>query len=180
MTAIDTSRGTPPKFTWVIAAWGIFSIIAGIMLVTQPGITALVWVQILAVYLVASGVIDIIGAVVQRQGAWVVEVIAGILNVILGGFVLANPLLGTLVTIQILFYLLVFSVLVNALVNLWLGFQQPRSIAQTVLGVFQLILGTWLLGHPLLGLLTLVPIMGIYLIVYGILAIVLAFAARQS
>jgi uncharacterized membrane protein HdeD (DUF308 family) len=178
MTAITANRGTPPKFTWVLLAWGIFSIIAGISLVTQPGITALVWVQILAIFLVASGVIDIIGAVIQRQGAWLLEVVAAMLNVLIGGFVLANPLLGTIVTIQLLFYLLVFSALINAVVNLWLGFQQPRSVAQIVLGVFQLILGIWLLGHPLLGLLTLVPVMGIYLIVYGILALVLAFVSE--
>lgn len=175
------TQATPPKYTWVLVAWGIFSIIAGVLLVTQPGITAVVWVQILAVYMAATGIVDIIGAILQRQGAWLIQVLAGALSLIAGGFVLANPLLGTIFAVQVLFYFLVLTAIVNAIINLWYGFQKPRSWGQIALGVFQLILGLWLFGHPLVGLLALVPGMGIYLIAYGIVSLGLAFmTTRQS
>lgn len=170
---------TTQKSRWVFLAWGIISIIAGIFLLTQPGMTALVWIQVMAAYLVASGIIDTIGAVLQRQGPWVIIVIASLINFLVGLFVLANPLLGTLVTVQILFFLLVASILVNAVINMWQGIRQPRSLGQIVLGIFQLILGLWLFGHPVLGLLGLVPAMGIYMIAYGIVAVILAFMVNR-
>lgn len=168
------------KYWWVFLAWAVFSIIAGILLITRPGVSALVWVQIIAVYMIATGIFDIIGAAANRQGTWVIRLIAGIISVLAGAFVVAQPLLGTLFAVQILFAVLVVSTAVNAAVNLVQGVQKPRSIIQIVLGIFQAILALWLLGNPLIGLVATIPIMGGFLIAYGIIAIILTVVITRA
>jgi uncharacterized membrane protein HdeD (DUF308 family) len=168
------------KYWWVFLAWAVFAIIAGILLITRPGVTAFVWVQILAVYLIATGVFEVIGAVANRQGAWVFRLLAGVVSILAGGFVVAQPLLGMLVAVQIMFAVLVVSASVNAVINLVQGVQQPRSVIQIVLGVFQAILALWLLGHPLIGLAAMIPIMGGFLIAYGVIAIILTVIITRA
>lgn len=177
---IAYSDDNTQKYWWVFLAWAVFSIIAGILLITRPGVTTFVWVQIIAVYLIVTGIFDIIGAVANRQGAWLFGLVGGIISLLAGGFVVAQPLMGMLVTVQIMFVVLVISMSVNAVVNLVQGVQKPRSVIQIVLGIFQAILALWLLGNPLVGLAAMIPIMGVFLIVYGVIGIILTVVITRQ
>lgn len=181
-TNVETQGKAPEEslrgFWLLYLAWGGLSVIFGILLLTRPSTTALIWVQIMAIFFLVGGVVDLVGAVVERGRAWVWRLIGGILGVLVGLYILSEPIWGTLATIQVLFLLLAIDAMLNGFVNLWAGFSKPRSILQIVLGVFQIFIGGWLLMHPLVGMVALIPVFGIALIVFGLLAIFLAFRFR--
>lgn len=176
----DTPEGSLREFWLLYLVWGVMALIFGILLFTRPGTTALVWVQIMAIFWVIGGIVDLVGAIAERGKAWGWRAFGGAISVLAGLYILSEPILGTIAAVQILFLLLVINSIFNGFVNLWAGFSQPRSIAQIVLGGFQVFIGVWLLMHPLVGMVALIPLFGIMLIVFGIATIFLAFRVRAS
>ena len=132
----------------------------------------------MAIYWLIGGIFDAVGAVVARQRHWGWRLIGGIVGIIAGLFILGQPLLGLVVTVQVYFVFLAVSAIFSGAISIWIGFSERWAWGPLLLGVLQIIIGGWLLLHPIAGMLALVPILGIFAIVGGILAIILAFRLR--
>ena len=88
---------------WIMS---ILSIIVGVIAIVRPGGTLaldVVIIYMLAAYFLVEGIFHIVFAIKTRavNPAWVLELISGILNVLLGIFAFANPLFGA-VTVGVL------------------------------------------------------------------------------
>lgn len=176
----DQPEDSLRELWWLYLAWGGLSIVFGTLLLTRPSTTALVWVQIMAMFWLIGGIVDLIGAITERGKGWGWRILGGGISVLAGLYILSEPIWGALATVQVLFLLLVIDAIFNGFVNLWDGFSKPRSIARIVLGAFQIFIGGWLLLHPLVGMVALIPLFGIALIAFGIASIFLAFRFRAS
>jgi len=86
-----------------------------------------------------------------------------------------HPIVGALVTIAFGFYLLAFAAIVTGINNLVGGFQRTPSWGVSLLGVAQIILGIFLVTHPLVGMLAYVPTLGTFAIAAGIVIIISSF-----
>src|SRR5215471_17326082 len=159
---------------------GIAWVILGFFLPFQPGMTAIVLVQIMAVFWVVGGVVDLMNGLTHREQpgrGW--RVVGGILGIVAGVIIMIHPIAGTLVTIAFGFYLLAFAALVTGIINLVGGFQKTLSWGVSLLGLAQIILGIFLVTHPLVGMLAYVPTLGILAIVAGIVIIISSFRVRR-
>jgi uncharacterized membrane protein HdeD (DUF308 family) len=173
-------EGNSRDFWFLYLAWGVISVIIGLLLLLRPGTTALVWIQIMAIFWLIGGIIDLIRAIAERGGGWGWRVLAAIISILAGIFILSEPIWGMVVTVQVLFIILVINAIINGAANVFIGFRQPRSLLAIILGVFQIFIGIWLLMHPLAGMLALLPLFGIILIVFGIMVTFFAFRARRA
>lgn len=169
-----------PNHGWVLLLlWGIAWIILGFFLFFQPGVTAILLVQIMAVFWVVGGVIDLMNGLTHAQPSRGWRIFGGILGVAAGVVIMVHPIVGTLVTIAFGFYLLAFAAIVTGVINMVGGFKQSLSWGASLLGLAQVILGIFLVTHPLVGMLAYVPTLGMITIAAGIVIIVASFKAKR-
>ena len=164
---------------WVYILWGILSIIAGFFLLTHPASTSLVLVEIMAIFWIVGGIFDMIRAIANRDDYWGWRIVIAIIGIIAGLYIIGNPVLGTLFTIKIAFILLAIYSVIAGIMNIIFGFRNPEGTTWSaiIIGAIQVLVGGWLLFNWQAGILVFVPVVGIFMVVGGIFAIIAAFFA---
>jgi uncharacterized membrane protein HdeD (DUF308 family) len=103
---------------WALLISGILGIIAGLIALFIPGITAIVLLYIIAGWAIATGIMQIVAAVRLRKqidGEWLLA-LSGVLSVVLGVLIAIFPGAGALtVVIWIGAYAFVFGILLISL-----------------------------------------------------------------
>ena len=106
--------GGSPAPRWWLAIAGLLGIGAGVLTFMWPGITALVLLFFIAGWAIASGVMQIVGAIRLRkeiEGEWLL-IAVGVLSVIFGIALIAQPGLGLLTLVFIIgAYAIVYGIL---------------------------------------------------------------------
>lgn len=99
---------------WVVLLWGVVGVVVGVLTVIAPGVTAFVMTIYIAVWALVTGVLEIIAAVRLRkeiEGEWLL-IAGGVISVVFGGFVLAQPAAGMMAILWVLAaYAMVFGVI---------------------------------------------------------------------
>ncbi len=103
---------------WLLVLGGLFGIGAGIITFTRPGITALALLVYIAVWAIATGVVQIVAAIRLRKeikGELFLG-LAGLASIIFGTILVLRPEVGALAVIwMIAAYAILFGVLLIAL-----------------------------------------------------------------
>ena len=89
---------------WWLAIIGGLGIVAGILTLYWPGLTALVLLLFIAVWAIATGIIQIIGGIRLRKeidNEWL-PIVSGVLSVLFGLLLLAQPGAGALAMIFVI------------------------------------------------------------------------------
>jgi uncharacterized membrane protein HdeD (DUF308 family) len=89
-------RGT--QYRGALLSEGAFGIVAGLVALAWPGVTALVLLYVIAIWAILSGIAEIIAAVALRreiEGEWVLFLV-GVLSVVLGVAMAVLPSVGVL------------------------------------------------------------------------------------
>jgi uncharacterized membrane protein HdeD (DUF308 family) len=106
--------GGSPAPRWWLAIAGLLGIGAGVLTFLWPGITALVLLFFIAGWAIASGVMQIVGAIRLRkeiEGEWLL-IAVGVLSVIFGIALIVQPGLGLLTLVFIVgFYAIAYGIL---------------------------------------------------------------------
>lgn len=117
LNIIGAVRGGGGRW-WALVLEGVVSIVAGVVALVVPGLTALALVYVIAAWAILTGVLEIAAAIVLRRvvtGEWWLA-LGGALSVIFGGFILVFPGAGALaLVLWIGAYAFVFGVLLVAL-----------------------------------------------------------------
>ena len=117
---IGAFRRTGPEQLpwWALLIEGILGIIAGIVALVFPGLTALVLLYIIAGWAIATGIMELVAAIRLRKqitGEWML-VLMGILSIAFGVLIAIFPGAGALtVVLWIGAYAIVFGILLISL-----------------------------------------------------------------
>ena len=90
--------GGTPLPRWWLGLVGFLGIAAGVLTFMYPGLTAIILISIVAIWSIAMGIMQIVGAIQMRkeiEGEWLL-ILSGVLSILFGGFILAYPLAGAL------------------------------------------------------------------------------------
>ncbi|WP_016931635.1 HdeD family acid-resistance protein [Rhodococcus sp. R1101] len=124
---VQSIRDKPEGWGWWLAM-GVVSVLAGLVALFWPGITALALLYIIAFYAILFGITGIVGGIRFRKvpgSGWVWSVLAGVLAVLFGIVLLIFPGEGILSLIVLLgIYAILFGVLLIILAF------QVRSVAK--------------------------------------------------
>jgi uncharacterized membrane protein HdeD (DUF308 family) len=115
IAAAIMGRHSAPR--WWLAVMGLFGIAAGIVTFAWPGITALVLLMFIAFWAIATGVVQIVGAIKLRKEIdnELFLILGGILSVVFGIVMLAQPGAGALALVLVIGgYAIVYGVLLIA------------------------------------------------------------------
>ncbi|MGW5324217.1 HdeD family acid-resistance protein [Rhodococcus pyridinivorans] len=111
---VQSVRDKPEGWGWWLAM-GVVSVLAGLVALFWPGITALALLYVIAFYAILFGITGIVGGIRFRkvpESGWVWSVLAGVVAVLFGIVLLIFPGEGILSLIVLLgIYAILFGVL---------------------------------------------------------------------
>ena len=162
---------------WAVLLEGIAALIIGVLLLTQPTVTLLTLVVFLGLYLLITGILDLVGMFVDRS-QWGWKLAAGILGILAGVVIVRHPLWATVLIPAVLVWVLGAFAVVMGLVRLITAFN-GAGWGAGILGVLSVILGLILLFNPIESTVVLVFVAAIWAIVGGVMAIVGSFWLRS-
>lgn len=164
----------------VVLAGGIVAVLLGAALAAWPGETVKVLAFLLAVQLIFAGAAQMFLAVVSLRGAtrWAV-VLAGLLSLVIGGLLLFDPL-QTLTFVGWAVGLCVAAVGLGDLFGAFSTHAARHRVWQVVRGLLGVVIGLFLVVNPDWSLAAMVVITYVWLIAYGFITIVAAFALRAE
>jgi len=161
---------------------GALMIVFGILAFVWPLGTAVALAGLVGIFALVDGVIDIIDAIRFRGSPGVgLRVFLGIVSLVFGALLLFWPhiSLGVLVI-----FVAIWSILIGALqiiANVSLRTQSGRSwVWGVIAGAIGVIFGIVVLIWPKAGVVTLIWLIGIWAIVFGIMLIVLGIQLRKA
>ena len=178
ITGIRVSR----HYWWVLALRGLLAVLFGLAALVLPGLTLLVLVLLFGAYALVDGVIAVIVSLQERRvfARWWVLLVEGLTGIAAGVLTFVWPAITALV----LLYLIAAWAIVTGILEIVIAFSGRLPVAQewtlALAGILSVLLGVLLAIRPGAGLLSLVWLIGIYAIVFGVLLIVRAFQFRTA
>jgi|GEM_PF-1757361 len=160
---------------------GLLSILIGVVLIFFPGYAADLFVVFggIAIIILAA-VVMVEGLFLDHEGVshWGV-LILGILGILLGIVLIAVPSLLVIATGVVFGLFLVVFGIIEAVVAYMLMEDLMVRLVIALMGVFAILLGTIILLNPVLGIDTLILLVGLYLVVYGMMRIAHGLTERH-
>ena len=172
---------TLTRYWWAVVLRGVAAVLFGLMALIWPGITVIVLVALFGAYALVDGIIGLGTAVFGgrergRRGWLVVEGIAGVLA---GIFTFAWP--G--ITALALLWLIAAWAIVTGVLEIVAAVRLRREIQGEWLlalsGVLSVLFGILLAVWPAAGVLSIVFLIGIYAIVFGVALVGLGLRLRR-
>jgi uncharacterized membrane protein HdeD (DUF308 family) len=166
---------------WALA-FGILTVIAGILLVVWPNKSVLIAAIFLGIWLIISAVFRFVGAFGPSDtSGWVrvLMVIVAVLSVIAGLFILRDPGLGVVVLALVLSIYWIATGVIDVMMSIG-NRELPRRWLVALTGVLGILAGLVIFANPVWSLVFLAWVLGIWLIVYGIITVVRAFMLRSA
>jgi uncharacterized membrane protein HdeD (DUF308 family) len=155
---------------WSLGLWGVFSIIFGLLIVAWPGITLKVFLIILGIYLLASGVVLLIGSLLRHTGHWIGGALMGGISVIAGLYVFAHPQASALVVLSLL---AIWAVVVGVL-QVVAGFEGKNNWWLVISGLIYTLFGVYVFANPKGGAIAVIWLIGLTVIAGGVVSAIAA------
>ncbi len=159
----------------------IFAVLFGVLELTWPGLSLLIFIYLFGIFALADGLVTVIVSIARHSDMqyWWVHLLGGIISIIIGLIAFFWP---GLIALTLLFVFATWAI-IRGIAQIAFVFTFGGTFAQEWLiafsGVISLLLGIFLFLRPGAGILSLVWLIGIYAIVYGVLLFIRAFQPCQ-
>lgn len=166
---------------WLLLMRGILLVLFGMFAILWPGITLLVLATIFGIYLLSNGFVDVVVGIrsIGHTGAWFMKVLLGILEIVVGVYVIDR---GQLLVVATFILLLGLLILFQGIVDLVSMFRTSRDTGRRLwlllAAVLSIVVGLILLRQPVTGALAFTWVLGFYGIFGGALTIGAALSMR--
>ncbi len=158
---------------WMVLLEGLAAVIVGVLLLTSPGITTLVLVQVLGFYWLIVGILALVSLFVDRS-LWGWKLCSGLLGILSGLVIIRHPLWSALLIPTLLVIVLAVQSLLQGVIKMVEAFR-GGGFGAIVLGILNILLGVLLLSAPLTAAFVLPLVVGIFALIGGVAAIFGAF-----
>src|SRR5215210_7900942 len=162
---------------WLVLLEGIAAAIIGLFLLTAPGATLFVLVQVLGIFWLVGGLFRIVSIFLDTS-LWGWKLVGGVLGILAGIVVLQHPVWSSVLVPAIYVIILGIQGLVLGGVNLVMAFW-GEGWGIGILGALSIVFGLVLLFNVWIGVAVLPFVLGAVGIVGGGAAIAIAFAMRS-
>jgi uncharacterized membrane protein HdeD (DUF308 family) len=163
---------------WLVLLEGIFAVIFGLLLLTAPGATLLYLVQVLGFYLLIGGILRMV-SIFTDSSSWGWKLFGGLLGILASIVVLNHPLWSTIAIPTYLVYLISVLAIAQGAVCLFVAYHGD-GWGIGILGILSIIFGLVVILNPLISVVALPFVLGGFMLVGGILAIVGSFRLRAG
>jgi uncharacterized membrane protein HdeD (DUF308 family) len=168
---------------WLVLIRGILAILFGLFALFAPGTALLALVFVFGAYAIIDGITAIIAGVRHRKGEshWGWQVFQGVVSVIAGIIAFTWP--G--VTVLAILFVIAFWSIISGVAQIVESFTMRKrglsSWGWTLAGgIVSVLFGIVLLAWPGTGLITLLWLVGVFAIVFGVIFVVWALRLRKA
>jgi uncharacterized membrane protein HdeD (DUF308 family) len=168
---------------WLIALRGVFGILIGLAALVWPGLTLEFFILVFGAYILIEGIINTLTGLVSidKNKHWYFLLLEGILGIIVGWFLFANPLT---VILSLSLFVQIFGIwmVITGVLRIFLSIMVRKEVKNEVFlllgALLSIVIGIFLLYQPVAGLVVSLWVFGFYAILIGILAIAFAMNLR--
>lgn len=161
---------------WLVLVEGIALILIGGFLLMNTGKGTVFLVQVMGFYWVISGIFQLISLFIDRT-AWGWKLFAGIISIMAGLVIIGQPLMSTIVVLNVAIIILAIQGIVYGGIGLYQAFK-GAGWGAGILGAVSIFFGIFLLANSFVAMVTLPYVIAIFAIVGGIFAIIAAFKMK--
>lgn len=168
---------------WIwLLFFGILMLLAGVLALAWPGPTIIALAVLFGIQLLVTGIFQLVAAFASTDvtgGTRVMSAILGLLGILIGLYAVRH----ILVSVVALALLLGIYWVANGIVEIYNAIahsEQPHRGWTGFIGVLSVLAGIIVIAYPGISLVTLAVVLGVWLIVYGVMEIVLAFRVRSA
>jgi uncharacterized membrane protein HdeD (DUF308 family) len=166
---------------WMLLLRGLAAIAFGLLVWFRPGISLALLLLLFGIYTLVDGVLGIWAAIAGRRDHehWWVLLLTGLLGVIVGVLTFVAP---GVTAIALLFYIAIWAIGTGTL-QIVAAVRLRREIEGEwmliLAGLVSVVFGLVLIARPGVGVLTLLWLIAVYAVLYGVLLLVLSFRVRR-
>ncbi len=166
---------------WVVVLRGIIAILYGILALVWPGLTLGVLVLFFGAYAFVDGVFAIMAAFTNRAGHknWWLLLLEGLVGVAAGVITFLLPGLATLVLLYIIAFWAILTGILEIVAAIRLRKEIDGEWKLALSGILSLVFGILIQIFPVVGALTIIWMIGIYSILFGVILLSLGLSLRQ-
>jgi len=170
------------RYWWMTLLRGVFWILFGIVLFARPGISLLSLTLALGVILFIDGVINVANAISGRRehDDWWVLLLVGLAGIGIGALTFNNPQATAL---AVVFYVAIWAIatgLLEIVAAVRLRRQIEGEFWLALAGIASVLFGVLLVARPGVGALTILWLIGVYALAFGVVLVLLAFKVRSG
>jgi uncharacterized membrane protein HdeD (DUF308 family) len=165
---------------WALALRGVLAIVVGMIAFAMPGVFLASIVLLFGAYALVDGIFAIIAGIraAERHERWWPLALEGVVDIVAGIVVFLLPAAAALA----LLYLISAWSIVTGVFRIAAAIRLRKQIEGEWLfilnGVLSVLFGVVIAVFPAVGLVTVVWIIGMYAIIFGVLLVALAFRLR--
>jgi uncharacterized membrane protein HdeD (DUF308 family) len=165
---------------WALLLRGIAAVIFGLLAFFWPGGVAVVLVILFGAYAFVDGVFALISAVraAEAHQRWWAFLLEGIVGLVIAAIVVFRPGIAGLA----LYFTIAIWAILTGILEIVAAVQMrkliPNEFWLILGGVLSIVFGVLLYVFPLIGIVTVIYLIGFYAILFGIVMIVFSFRLR--
>jgi uncharacterized membrane protein HdeD (DUF308 family) len=166
---------------WALLLRGIAAVIFGLLAFFWPGLTGFALVILFGAYAFVDGIFALISAIraAEAHERWWAFALEGIVGLVIAAIVLFRPGLAALA----LYYTIAIWAILTGIFEIVAAVQMraliPNEFWLILGGILSIVFGVLLFVFPLIGILTVIYLIGFYAILFGIVMIVFSFRLRR-
>jgi len=159
---------------------GFAAILFGILTLVWPKLSLSVLVLLFGVFAVISGITAMAAALRNREEqGWGLLLFEGILGILAGVVALIWPGITALAFLYLLAAWAIIIGVLELVAPLSFPMSFGRGLLMALAGIVSIVFGIIIAAQPAAGLLTVVWLIGVYAIVFGVMYVVVYFEARS-
>jgi uncharacterized membrane protein HdeD (DUF308 family) len=167
---------------WLLAIRGIAAIAFGVLTFIWPGVTLAVLVALFAAYAIVDGAALLIalfrGDPVARRSGWAVAIM-GIIGIAAGILAILYPQITALALLYVVAFWAIIIGVFQLITAIRLRQEIEGELWLAIGGIISIVFGVYLIVSPGNGLLSVLFLVAIWAIAYGISSLILAFRLRD-
>jgi uncharacterized membrane protein HdeD (DUF308 family) len=171
---------------WAVALRGVFAIAFGVVALIWPGITVFALVVLFGAYAIVDGVFSIVAGFgrgdrgADSTGGRVWLILAGVAGVIAGALAFLWPGITALALLWVIAAWAIATGVLEVIASVRLRRELRHEWLLALSGLLTVAFGILLAVWPAAGVLTLVTLIGVAAIIFGVSLLVLAFRLRSQ
>ena len=174
-----TTRQISQAYWWLLILRGVIALLFGIMALISVEFTLLFLVYLFGAYVLLDGIMAIIVSLQERRSssAWLVVFLIGIVGIVVGVLSFIHP--GNVALL--IFYLIAAWLIIAGFFNVISAVLRASGTEwlSIIGGILSVIVGIIFFLHPTSSILSIVWLLGVFALLYGIIQIVRAIQLRS-
>jgi uncharacterized membrane protein HdeD (DUF308 family) len=177
---VTATRQISQAYWWSLVIRAIVALLFGIAALLSPLFVGLFLIYLFGAYALLDGILAVIVSLQDRQASsrWWVLLLGGIAGIILGLFAFFQPA----VTAVAFFWIIAAWLVITGVFEIISAFTPGAPGIEwllVVVGVLSILVGIVFFLHPTTSILTIVWLLGVFALIYGIIQIVRAIQLRS-